>query len=207
MSGEEFGPSLREERERQGISLEQLSAMTRVSVDLWIGMEQNDFSRWPSGIFARAFMRDYAKALGLDSDVVVNEFCRLFPVGDRRVGRIVKAQAELIGHRLEDTGSEPLPAGRERRNTRRAESPLPSSRLIYTPRIVAAAIDVGCVSALALLGTTQFGAGYLAAVGVSALLYFTASTIWTGATPGVRLLQAVRHRAPSLFSDRRTVNA
>jgi hypothetical protein len=207
MLAEDFGPSLRVERERQGITLEQLSATTRVSEDLWTGMEQNDFSRWPSGIFARAFVRDYARAIGLDSDLVVNEFCRLFPVGDRRVGRIVRAQAELIGHQLEETGSEPLPAGRERRKTRRAESPLPSSRLIYTPRIVAAAVDVGCVSALALLGTTQLGAGFLAAVGVSALIYFTASTIWTGATPGVRLLQAVRHRAPSWFTDRRTVNA
>ena len=207
MLAEDFGPSLREERERQGITLEQLSTTTRVGVDLWIGMEQNDFSRWPSGIFARAFMRDYARAIGLDSDTVVNEFCRLFPVGDRRVSRIVKAQAELIGHQLEDRGSELLPAGRERRKARRAEAPVSSSRLIYTPRIVAAAVDVGCVSALALLGTTQLGAGFFAAVGVSALIYFTASTIWTGATPGVRLLQAVRHRAPSLFAGRRTVNA
>ena len=67
--------------------------MTRVGVDLWIGMEQNDFSRWPSGIFARAFIRDYARAVGLDADAVVNEFCRLFPNGDRRLGRIVQAQA------------------------------------------------------------------------------------------------------------------
>jgi transcriptional regulator with XRE-family HTH domain len=206
MPADDFGPSLREERERRGITLEQLSATTRVSVDLWIGLEQNDFSRWPAGIFARAFMRDYARAIGLDSDAVVNEFCRQFPVGDRRVGRIVRAQAELIGHQMEEGGSEPLPAGRERRKARRAESPVPSSRLIYTPRIIAAAVDVGCVTAMALVGTTLLGAGFFAAVGVSALLYFSVSTIGTGATPGVRVLQAVRHRAPSLFTDRRTVS-
>src|SRR6185295_8560881 len=93
-----FGPRLRRERERRGITLDTISTVTKVGVDLWEGLERNDFSRWPSGIFARAFMRDYAKAVGLDADEVVDEFCRLFPVGDRRVARIIKAQAELIGH-------------------------------------------------------------------------------------------------------------
>ncbi len=180
--------------------------MTRVGVDLWIGMEQNDYSRWPSGIFARAFIRDYARAVGLDSDAVVNEFCRLFPNGDRRLGRIVQAQAALIGHKLDPVQGDLLPTGRERRKARRPEAPVPASRLIYTPRIIAAAVDVGCVTGLALFGTTLLGAGFLAAVGVSAILYFSASTIGSGATPGVRALQTLRQRAPSLFTDRRTVS-
>ena len=75
-----------------------LRSATKVSADLWDGLERNDFSRWPSGIFARAFIRDYARAVGLDSDEVVDEFCRLFPIGDRRASRLIKAQAELIGH-------------------------------------------------------------------------------------------------------------
>ena len=76
MTPDDFGPSLRAERERLGISLDELAIATKVSVELWEGMERNDFSRWPSGIFARAFVRDYARAIGLDSDAVVNEFCR-----------------------------------------------------------------------------------------------------------------------------------
>ena len=55
-----------------------------MGADLWLGLERNDFSNWPSGIFARAFVRDYAKAVGLDADEIVDEFCRLFPIGDRR---------------------------------------------------------------------------------------------------------------------------
>ena len=94
-----FGPRLRSERERRGISLGTIVTVTKVGADLWTGLEKNDFSKWPSGIFARAFVRDYARAIGLDADEVVDEFCRLFPdIGDRRVARIIKAQAELIGH-------------------------------------------------------------------------------------------------------------
>jgi cytoskeletal protein RodZ len=89
---------MRRERERRGISLDTIVTRTNVSLELWLGFESNDFSRWPSGIFARAFVRDYAKAVGLDPDEVVDDFCRLYPVGDRRVVPIIRAQAELIGH-------------------------------------------------------------------------------------------------------------
>jgi cytoskeletal protein RodZ len=93
-----FGPRLRRERERRGISLDTIVTRTKVSRELWQGFESNDFSRWPTGLFARAFVRDYAKAVGLDPREVVDDFCRLFPLGDRRALPIIRAQAELIGH-------------------------------------------------------------------------------------------------------------
>src|SRR5512132_4446402 len=111
-----FGPRLRSERERRGISLNTIAAVTKVGVDLWEGLERNDFSKWPSGIFARAFVRDYARAVGLDADDVVDEFCRLFTQGDRRAARIIKAQAQMIGHTpgtLEDPAL--VPRGGDRR--------------------------------------------------------------------------------------------
>jgi transcriptional regulator with XRE-family HTH domain len=199
-----YGPSLRRERERRGISLEELAMATKVSVDLWEGMERNDFSRWPSGIFARAFIRDYARVVGLDPDAVVDELCRQFPIGDRRATRIVRAQAEFLGHRPEGLPSEPLPAGRERRRSQRALPP--PARSVYAPRAIAAAIDAVCVVSLAAFGTLS-GAGLVAALGVTALIYFTVSTIGAGASPGMRLLDVLRHRAPSLFTSRRAVSA
>jgi cytoskeletal protein RodZ len=95
---ETFGPRMRRERERRGISLDTIVTRTNVSLELWLGFESNDFSRWPNGIFARAFVRDYAKAVGLDPDEVVDDFCRLYPLGDRRLSPVIRAQAELIGH-------------------------------------------------------------------------------------------------------------
>ena len=202
---EQFGMRLRREREKRGISLDGLAETTKVSVDLWIGLEQNDLSRWPSGIFARAFVRDYARAIGLDADAVVNEFCRHYPQGDRRASRIVRAQGELIGHRVEST-EDPLPAGRERRR-RAADAPPPQPSPVYTARVVAAAIDAACVCLFGVMSVTLVGASFLSSVGLFAPLYFTASTILSGPSFGTGLVAALRLRAPSLFTSRRAVNA
>jgi transcriptional regulator with XRE-family HTH domain len=124
---ETFGPRLRRERERRGISLETLATRTNVSVELWIGLESNDFSKWPGGLFARAFVRDYATIVGLDPDDAVDDFCRLFAVGDRRVLPKLRAQAELIGHELEASDDPSLiPGGVDRRGTGVAPSPVPA---------------------------------------------------------------------------------
>lgn len=206
MSRDDFGPSLKKERERRRISLQELATETKVSIELWEAMERNDFSRWPAGVFARAFIRDYARAVGLDSDSVVNDFCRHFPIADRRASRIVRGQAELIGHRLDANERELLPAGRERRRARDPQPPT-LAFAIYVPRIASAAIDVACVSMLALSGVHIIGSGLLASVGIVSVVYFTGSTIGLGTSPGIRILEVLRLRAPSLFASRRTVNA
>ena len=131
-----FGPRLRVERERRGISLDTIASVTKVSADLWDGLERNDFSRWPSGIFARAFVRDYARAVGLDADEVVNEFCRLFPIGDRRAARLMRAQADLIGHSLSYAEVGALPTDGDRRTP--VEAPPDPRRAKFTPRSMSA---------------------------------------------------------------------
>ena len=61
-------------------------------------------------------MRDYAKAVGLDPDEVVDDFCRLFPLGDRRALPVIAATAELIGHDTTATDDPRLmPDGIDRR--------------------------------------------------------------------------------------------
>src|SRR5262245_1626755 len=95
---EAFGPNLRRIRLQRGVSLQQLAASTKVSETLWAGLERNDFSRWPNGIFARAYVREYAKAIGADPEATVDEFCRWFPNGDRRAAPIIKGQAAIVGH-------------------------------------------------------------------------------------------------------------
>ena len=127
-----FGPRLRAERERRGISIDTIASVTKVGGDLWDGLERNDFSRWPSGIFARAFVRDYARAIGLDSDEVVDEFCRLFPLGDRRVSRLIQAQAQLIGHPLAYSESGAVPVDGDRRTV----APPSDESLVLRARII-----------------------------------------------------------------------
>jgi transcriptional regulator with XRE-family HTH domain len=74
-----FGPDLRRARERRGLSLEQISERTKVAASLYAGLERNDLSRWPSGLFRRAFVRAYAEAVGLDPEDVCRRFVALFP--------------------------------------------------------------------------------------------------------------------------------
>jgi len=199
-----FGPRLRSERERRGISIETIVTVTKVGADLWLGLERNDFSKWPSGIFPRAFVRDYAKAVGLDADEIVDEFCRLFPNGDRRAARIIKAQAELIGHSagtLDDPSL--VPRGGDRRaaaHDRKAQAR--ARRVRLAPRTLAASIDVGCTAALALLGPAVVGAGFWASAGVAAIVYYSLSTILSGATVGTHTVEFLRQRMPELFAVR-----
>lgn len=137
---ETFGPRLRRERERRGISLETIAAVTNVSVELWRGFESNDFSRWPKGVFARSFVRDYAKAVGLDANEVVEDFCRLFPVGDRRALPTIREQARIIGHQTTDIVDDPslIPGGVDRRASPAAKAAPepPPARLRFVPRIL-----------------------------------------------------------------------
>lgn len=199
---ETFGPRLRRERERRGITLDTIATVTRVGTDLWEGLERNDFSRWPSGIFARAFVRDYARAVGLDADEIVDEFCRLFPVGDRRAGRIIRGQGEIVGHRVavaDDPGLVP-PEGDRRLAARRRDEEKRAWRIRLAPRAVAASFDLAAVLLLAAAGPYLAGAPFGATAALVALTYFSASTMSAGGSPGVRAVAVLRQRIPAFFT-------
>ncbi len=205
-----FGPRLRSERERRGISLDTIALVTKVSVDLWDGLERNDFSRWPSGIFARAFVRDYARAVGLDADEVVDDFCRLFPVGDRRVSRVLKAQAELIGHESTYADEPALPPGGDRRAvSRERQEGARAMRIRVAPRALAAGLDTGCALLLSGGMSLLFGTPFWATTGVVGILYYGVSTVAGTTSPGLRVVDVLRHRLPALFPvhDRRSAHA
>lgn len=71
---ESFGARLRRRREEQGVALAAIAEETKIKLSLLEGLERDDVSRWPSGIFRRAFIRAYAQAIGLDPDAAVREF-------------------------------------------------------------------------------------------------------------------------------------
>jgi len=75
---DDFGGKLRQARERRGISLRQIAASTKISASALDGLERNDISKLPGGIFSRAFVRSYAVEVGLDPDETVNEFLERF---------------------------------------------------------------------------------------------------------------------------------
>jgi hypothetical protein len=48
-------------------------------VSLFEALEREDVSRWPVGIYRRAFIRAYAQGIGLDADAVMKEFLERYP--------------------------------------------------------------------------------------------------------------------------------
>lgn len=88
-----FGAALRRERERRTLSLDTIAKQTKVSAGLLGGLERGDLSRWPAGIFRRAFVRSYVEAVGLDATEVLREFVRLFPDADAEAHDVAQALA------------------------------------------------------------------------------------------------------------------
>ena len=73
-----FCAKLRSARERRGIPLSTIAAATKVGVSHLAALERNDLSRWPAGIYRRAWIRSYADAVGLPADATVAEFVTIF---------------------------------------------------------------------------------------------------------------------------------
>jgi cytoskeleton protein RodZ len=66
-------------REQRGISLREIADTTKLSIRALEGLERNDLSRLPGGIFSRGLVRAYAEQIGLDPEVTVQEFIARFP--------------------------------------------------------------------------------------------------------------------------------
>jgi len=69
-----FGENLRRERELRGIDLREMADATKISIRFLQALEQDRVDILPGGIFPRAFVRQYAKYLGLDPERLVAEF-------------------------------------------------------------------------------------------------------------------------------------
>ena len=71
-----FGEYLRRERELRSVTLEEISAATRISIRFLEAIESEELSKLPGGIFTRSFVRTYARYLGLDEERVLTD-CQL----------------------------------------------------------------------------------------------------------------------------------
>jgi cytoskeleton protein RodZ len=74
MSSTPFGEHLKREREMRGVSLEEVSAATRISTRFLEAIESDDWDLLPGGVFNRGFIRSVARFLGLDEESMVAEY-------------------------------------------------------------------------------------------------------------------------------------
>ena len=188
-----FGPNLRRARIHHGISLEAIADDTKVPVALWEGLEDNNLAGWPRGIYARAYIREYAQIIGVDPDDTVNEFCRLFPEGDRRQAGLLHEHAEIVGHDL--AWADDLRGGPDRRSAiPKAAREKPS---LVPARVLAAVIDSGIVLGLASIAGAAVPSAFAARVVVVSALYYLVHLVTGGNTPSVRLTESALAHAES----------
>src|SRR3954463_2171418 len=75
---ETFGPRLKLERERRGITLKDVAESTKIKESQFAELERGDLSKWPQGIFRRAHLSAYLNAIGMPAEPATAEFLRLF---------------------------------------------------------------------------------------------------------------------------------
>jgi cytoskeleton protein RodZ len=69
-----FGVRLKQQREQRGITLEEISATTKIGTRMLVALEQDHFDQLPGGIFNKGFIRAYARCLDLDEDQAIADY-------------------------------------------------------------------------------------------------------------------------------------
>jgi transcriptional regulator with XRE-family HTH domain len=169
-----FGRRLRDAREQKGVTLDAVAESTKINIALLASLERGDVSRWPRGIFRRAFLREYASAIGLQPAPVLSEFVRLFPEDG-------ESHASAADGRGIDG---------ELRLTLAVEDRVLNRAVLL--RLAAAAIDVAVLIPFGALLAYFISAGVWLTIGVAGLTYYTLATAWLGQSAASWWLNAQR---------------
>ena len=91
-----FGEKLKAAREERGVTLDAISAKTRVSARLLGALESERFDLLPGGVFNVSFLRQYCRAVGLDEEEIVAEFNELAKPPELEVTEQTEAPNERV---------------------------------------------------------------------------------------------------------------
>ncbi|MBI2031474.1 MAG: helix-turn-helix domain-containing protein [Candidatus Levybacteria bacterium] len=84
------GERLSEERQRKGLTLEEIASATKIRKDFLVAIEKSDYKKLPSTAYAQGFVRNYAKFLKFNEkeilalfkrEIDTNKELRVLPVG------------------------------------------------------------------------------------------------------------------------------
>src|SRR5947209_2119420 len=73
-----FGEDLRMERMSRGIALEDITAITKISLHHLQALEQERFRQLPGGILSKGIVRGYATAVGLEPQDWTERYIRAY---------------------------------------------------------------------------------------------------------------------------------
>lgn len=98
MTLEEMGALLRQERERQGISLETAATEIKISKKYLVALEEGQTKELPHPVYAKGFVKNYARLLGLDPEEIGAVLSSHYAVDDDQL-------REPPGQELRETSS------------------------------------------------------------------------------------------------------
>jgi cytoskeletal protein RodZ len=101
---ESFGAGLRREREKQGVTLEEISLSTKIGTRFLRALEEDHFDQLPGGIFNKGFVRAYARQLRLDEEQIVAEYLVAAGVIQSSPGTAAPEGPELLPEPQESEG-------------------------------------------------------------------------------------------------------
>src|SRR5664279_3159559 len=67
------GDTLRRERLKRNLDLEEISNELKISTRFLQAIENDQYDKLPGGVFAKSFVRQYARLLGLDEEAIAGE--------------------------------------------------------------------------------------------------------------------------------------
>ncbi len=71
---ESIGEFFKQVRETKGLTIEEVASKTRIRTDFVKALEEGNFAKLPDQVFARGFVRSYARSLGLDEEDAIHRF-------------------------------------------------------------------------------------------------------------------------------------
>jgi cytoskeleton protein RodZ len=96
---ESVGEFFRQVRETKGLSLDDVASKTRIHPDFLRALEEGNFSKLPDQVFAKGFVRSYARSLGLDEEDAMRRF-------DQSAGTFYDKQSETERLRVKQAEDE-----------------------------------------------------------------------------------------------------
>ena len=73
---ESIGEFFKQVRETKGLTVDEVASKTRIRTDFVKALEEGNFAKLPDQVFARGFVRSYARSLGLDEEDAIHRFAQ-----------------------------------------------------------------------------------------------------------------------------------
>jgi cytoskeletal protein RodZ len=119
----ELGERLKQEREAKGLGLNELQEITKIQKRYLVGIEEGNYAMMPGKFYVRAFIKQYAEALGLDPDEIFEQYKEDIPT----------------------TYNEDLPEQLSRVQSRKSMSPSSSKVLDFLPKVLIGLFVIGAI--------------------------------------------------------------